>query len=140
MVNVTQVLTQLDGTPILPEARCARCVGVFDKILNLLSPEAQSELSRHEAEIIEIVSQEPEPLTVRLVINRALMNPLEEDKLEADRQVSRFLLATRVHENDDVEFTPEEIVLIKKRVSKMYQSPLIAGQVCVLVDPTMKKA
>ena len=137
--RVTQILTQLDGTPITPEVRCPGCTNVFDRIFKLLSPEARIELKGYEVEILEIVSKEPEPLTLRLAINRSLMNVLEGDKLAAEKQVGAFLLATRVHENDEVEFTPEEIVLIKKRVSETYQSPLVAGQVCILVDPTMKK-
>jgi hypothetical protein len=137
-IDVTQTLKQLGGEPIMQEVRCAKCVEVYAAIHKLLSPDARVELAEHQEEIERIVSDEPEPMTLRLVINRALTTPMKDDDLTPEKGVARFSLAMRVHNNDEVEFTAEELTLIKNRIAKLFSSPLIVGQACLILDPGMK--
>ena len=140
VIDVTQPLTELDGkTPITQEVRCEGCLQVYRKIYELLSTEARSELEAHKKEILDIVTREPEQMTPRLAINRALMQPMEDDELKPEMMVARLNLATRIYKNDEVEFAPEEAIIIKERIVKMYQLPLISARICLLVDPTMSK-
>lgn len=140
MINVTQTINKLDGEPLMQETRCPKCIEVYQSIYNLLSDSARAEMDAQQDEMVKIVSAEPEPMTLRLVINRALMTPLEDDKLTPESGVTRLLLATRVHENDEVELDSKEVTLIKERVAKVYSnSALIVGRACLLVDPAMNK-
>jgi len=137
MVDVTYILTELDGTPLTQEVMCPKCREVYASIHKLLSSEARLELAEHEAEIVKIVSGDPEPVTLRVIINRALITPIKDDDLKAEEHAARYSLAVRIYENDTVELTTKEKAMINQRIAKMYNSSLWAGQAAKLIDPSI---
>lgn len=139
MIDVTQVLTELDGTEIKQDVRCANCIRVYQEIHKRLPESAQVELDRIGEDVLANLTDEPELLTLRLAINRALMTPFRDDDEKPEQHVTRFLLATRIHENDEVNLDSGEIEMIKKRLAKLYRSPIIVGRACLLIDPAIKK-
>ena len=140
MIDVTQTLLELDGTEIKQDARCPNCIRVYTGIRDNLPEDAHAEFDKAATKIFEVLSAESEPLTLRLVINRAIMTPLKKDELTPESGVKRTLLAMRIHESDEVELDSDEKTLVKDRVAKVYQhAPIIVGRVCLLVDPAMNK-
>jgi hypothetical protein len=73
------------------------------------------------------------PLTLGAAAANALLAP--EKGISGDKQVERFLLATRIYgEALPVELKAEEVALIKARVAEIY-GPLVTGQMWQTIDP-----
>jgi len=107
-INVTQQLTELDGTPMVTGKQVCQMCG-------------------------QVVS-ETEPFTVRLAATRALSATFrDEQSLTGDEKWPRFHLALRITDEDEPDLKAEDIVLIKKVVGKMY-GPVIVGRVWSILD------
>lgn len=108
-INVTQQLTELDGTPMVTGKQvCQKCGQVVN---------------------------EKEPMTVRLATVRALTAMFrDEQSLEGEKKVARFHLALRITDEDEPSLTAEEVVLIKKLVGKMFGN-VIVGRTWAILDP-----
>jgi len=107
-INVTQQLTELDGTPMVTGRQiCQVCGSVIG---------------------------ESEPMTVRLAATRALTAQYrDEQSLPGDEKVTRFHLALRLTDEPEPDLKAEEIVLIKNVVGKMY-GPVVVGRMWSILD------
>lgn len=108
-INVTQQLTELDGTPMVTGKVICQMCG-------------------------QVVS-EPEPMTVQLAATRALSASFrDEQSLTGDKKWPRFHLALKLTDEDEPDLKAESIVLIKQLVGKMY-GPVIVGRMWAILDP-----
>jgi len=107
-INITQQLTELDGTPMdTGKQVCQMCGQVVD---------------------------EKEPMTVRLAATRALTAVYRDEQgLAGDKKVARFHLALKIADEDEPDLKAEDIVLIKMVVGKMY-GPVVVGRVWGILD------
>lgn len=76
--------------------------------------------------------EKPEPLTLRAASIQALMGA--DDKATGDQKFKVFMLAQRIHEEDEPTLKSEEITLVKNAVGKLF-FPLVVGRVWNLLDP-----
>ncbi len=89
------------------------------------------ELKTLEGEVLKIAREgkAEEPMTLKNPCINALMGAYEDERnLSGEEKVKRYELATKIQAFSEVEFTPEEAVLVRKLVAKAY-SPLVVGQV-----------
>ena len=107
-INVTQQLTELDGTPMVTGRQvCQVCGSVIGESM---------------------------PMTVRLAATRALTAQYRDEMdLAGEEKVTRFHLALRLTDEDEPDLKAEEIVLIKKLIGKMY-GPVVVGRVWGILD------
>lgn len=107
-INVTEQLTELDGTPIVTGKQVCQMCG-------------------------QVVSEE-EPMTVRLAATRSLTATFrDEQSLAGDEKIVRFRLALKMTDTDEPDLKAEEIVLVKKLVGKMY-GPVVVGRMWAILD------
>jgi len=107
-IDVTQQLTELDGTPMVTGRQiCQVCGSVIG---------------------------ESEPMTVRLAATRALTAQYrDEQSLPCVEKDIRFCLALRLADEPEPDLKAEEIVLIKSVVGKMY-GPVVVGRMWSILD------
>lgn len=107
-INVTQQLTELDGTSMVTGKQVCQMCG-------------------------QVVSEKV-PMTVRLAATRTLTATFrDEQSLLGDEKVVRFHLALKLTDEDEPDLKAEDIVLIKKLVGKMY-GPVVVGRVWAILD------
>ena len=107
-IDVTQQLTELDGTPMITGKQVCQVCGS--------------------------VVGESEPMTVRLAATRALTAQYrDEQSLPGDEKVTRFHLALKLTDEAEPDLKAEEIVLIKNVVGKMY-GPVVVGRMWSILD------
>ena len=112
-INVTEQLTELDGTPMITGKQVCQTCG-------------------------QVVS-EKEPMTVRLAATRALTATFrDEQSLPGEEKIVRFRLALKMTDTDAPDLKAEEVVLVKKVVGKMY-GPVIVGRMWSILDPPEEK-
>lgn len=85
-----------------------------------------------------------ERVDVEITLGRICLNALiggiaNETSVSADDHLARFLLAEKVKSGKH-ELSAEDTVLLKARVAKAYNSPLIAGQALLMLDPVAAPA
>lgn len=68
-------------------------------------------------------------------INSINSNVQGETPLTAEKKNQIFQLSKKMYSHKDPNFTPEELTLIKERVSKAY-APLVYGRVVEIIDGT----
>ena len=78
-----------------------------------------------------LTGQGDKPLTIGEVLQATLL----QDNVKGDVKdaVRRFNLARDIETNDEVELSAEDVVMLKKSLSNLYK-PLVAGQVCLLLE------
>lgn len=65
-------------------------------------------------------------MTLRWSCCNALVSAYEDERsLTGVEKFNRHLLACKIHEQDEVDLTPEEVVLIKKLVAKGYNAAVV---------------
>lgn len=74
---------------------------------------------------------EAEPVIVRTVIINALMTPDQKDT--GVQKVEKYSLAMDIQKQDEIELTPEQVVLLKETIGKPY-GPVVVGPVSMLLD------
>lgn len=72
------------------------------------------------------------PVILRNLVTSALLNGADE-KTPPGEKVERYSLAVKLNEGGDQSLTPEQIVLIKGAVGKLY-TPIVVGQLFELLD------
>lgn len=70
-------------------------------------------------------------LILRTVLINALMDPVKEDT--GVIKVEKYDLALKIQKNDEVELSPEQVVLLKKAVEKPYGA-VVVGPIWKLLD------
>ncbi len=72
--------------------------------------------------------------TLKNAIVNSLLAPLTQGKSEIGvDKVKKYELSRRIYEMDEIELTPEEIVLIKERVGEVFGA-IVVGQVYNLLE------
>lgn len=79
------------------------------------------------------IQQGGEAVTLRGVLTTALLQTGQGEQLTSKQQLERYLSAQRIYQRDEIEFTSEEIVLLKDQVAKFYM-PLVTGQVALILE------
>ncbi len=74
------------------------------------------------------------PLTIGEAMTNGLMAAFGDEKLSGKEKLERFMLASRIHKQKEVELTAEEGALIQKLVNQCYPSPLVVAQVILEID------
>jgi len=74
---------------------------------------------------------EARKITLRMVFVNALMAPEQKDT--GDQKLEKYILATDIQKNDEVEVSPEQIVLLKAAVAKPY-GPVVVGPVFQILN------
>lgn len=86
-----------------------------------------------------VVLKEPPQFTLGAALFRALNNTLKgDDALPADKQRSLYVLTMKVAPGGEVDFSAEEVVLLKERLSKAFHF-MIVGRCHDLLDPTTEE-
>jgi hypothetical protein len=57
----------------------------------------------------------------------------DEQNLSGEEKCKRYVLATRIYGNDEIELTVEEVALIKKLIGRGF-SPLVVGQAYSMLE------
>jgi len=98
----------------------------------------EMQLKNHNIPLPQIPATED--MTLREVCLAALQAQFEDEKnLNATEKVARYSLATDIFKaKDNIEFTAEEITLLKKLIGKGF-TVLIVGQAYELLDPKTEK-
>ena len=105
-INVTQTLKNLDGSELQDvQQTCPTCGQ----------------------------TTEARTWTLRLVLQTALMTIMRGENTDGAEKVTRYALAMRVHQSDEVELNVEERAKLKDLVGKIY-GPLIVGQVWEMLE------
>ena len=73
------------------------------------------------------------PLTLRSVLAAVLVSNVQGESLAMAEQVERFMLATEIVKEDQVELSAEQVAKLKKYVAARY-APLITGQICMILE------
>lgn len=107
-IDMTQQLTNLDGTPIITGKQVCQMCG-------------------------QVVS-DSEPMTVRVAAVRALTATFRtEQDLPGEKKVERFHLALKLTDEDEPDLKAEDIVLIKKLTGMMWGS-VVVGRMWAILD------
>lgn len=75
---------------------------------------------------------EKRTLTLYSVCAEALLAQLRDENPPGEEKARRYQLALKITNEDEIELTPEEAVLIRSLVAKVY-GPLVVGQVWELL-------
>lgn len=67
----------------------------------------------------------------------ALMHPYENENIDGDKKLDRYLLAMQLKKGGVQDLSPEQITELKTLVGKFY-TPLVVGQVLLALDPGLK--
>lgn len=106
-LDVTQILTKLDGTPLKTSAQvCVACRQPIDT---------------------------GEVMTLRLALTRALSYRGPNEQIKFGVQMERYELAKRIQAEDEVELSIEEAGKLQGLVAAIY-GPVITGQVGLLLE------
>lgn len=81
----------------------------------------------------ETLKQGGDEITLRDVLEAALLQTAPNQNLSSKDQVERFIKAQMIHGRDWIQFTSDEIVLLKEQTAKLY-APLVTGQVALILE------
>ena len=73
------------------------------------------------------------PLTVRSILELALLARQPRETLDGPEQLNRFILATKIRQNDAVELESDQVVKLKTLVAAIC-GPLVTGQIHLLLE------
>ncbi len=81
----------------------------------------------------EVLKDAGKEVTLKTVCCNALLVTDSSDK-KADSKVKKFNMAVKLADEDSIDVTAEDIVLLKKCINAAYEQPLIVGQALNLLD------
>ena len=82
-----------------------------------------------------VLAADDKPATLESVCMQALMVKFKDEEPTADDKVKRFKLGLRICSTEQpVDVKADEITLLKDRVSKGYDNPVIVGRAFELLD------
>ncbi|MHC4621307.1 MAG: hypothetical protein ACYTEQ_26485 [Planctomycetota bacterium] len=88
-------------------------------------------------EVITVQKTEDEPIQpmlLREIITTAILAAPQDGKADGVASFKNYQLASKVHKNDEVELTVEEITQLKQRIGEVYL-PNVSGAAWMLLDP-----
>jgi len=122
-VDVTHVLKSLKGKPLTELER-------YDNPNFVSTEETPNEQAQHTRK---------KEVTLRDVCVNMFAIAIDSDKGASGVEKNKwFVLSLKIYEQDKPEFSPEEIVLLKKRIGKIYPS-IVVGRAYELLDPVEGK-
>jgi len=78
---------------------------------------------------------------LRTLCTQALWNPLKGDESASVEQKTKCaMLAVKIHGEDVVDLSAEEISLVKERINRAYPHPGIVARAHELLDPKAPRA
>lgn len=80
------------------------------------------------------IKEGEEQVTYRGVFNMALNSFEQEEKPTSEEKAKCFQLTLKLFSNNEVDLSVDERALIKSRVEKIYNSPLIFGRVTEFLE------
>jgi hypothetical protein len=83
--------------------------------------------------IKNIQGEEIKDLTLKVVSVESLLATFSDEQISGEEKAKRYLLATRIYANEELELTVEEIAKIKQLIGKGY-GPLIVGQAWEMLE------
>lgn len=85
--------------------------------------------------LVEMVDSKPVQITLSAIALQALQGVFDDEKnLPAADKISRFTLATRIHQTPICDVVSEEVALLKLLINKAYPAPLIVAQAWAMLD------
>ena len=86
----------------------------------------------------EILKDKEKDLTLKDVSANALLGNYQDEKIDGEEKLKRFLLATKIYESkDELELTIDEIKMTKDLIARGY-STLVTGRALQILDPHKK--
>ena len=82
----------------------------------------------------EPVIEADNPVTFRVIFHEALNNFRADERPTAELKSRCFGLMSKVFASDEINITTDEGTLLKERVNAIYNSSLIYGRVCELIE------
>lgn len=74
------------------------------------------------------------PMTLKDVFQTALTGVINGENLTAEKKNAIYQLSMKLYRKKEINFTAEELTLLKERVNTIYVTPLICGQVADIID------
>ena len=74
-----------------------------------------------------------EPLTIRTILAQVLVSRVQGDSSDVAEQVERFMLATKIVQEDEIELDSGQVTKIKEWVAAR-SAPMITGQICMILE------
>lgn len=89
-------------------------------------------LTTFTGEVIKDVNGNGEAVdaTIRMALVNAVLSPVQKET--GMDKVRKYELAKRIHDQDEVELSKDDVELIKERVGELY-TPMIVGQIFELL-------
>ena len=86
----------------------------------------------------ETLKDKEKDLTLKDVSANALLGNYQDEKIDGEEKLKRFLLATKIYEtNGELELNIDEIKMTKDLIAKGY-STLVTGRALEILDPHKK--
>jgi len=86
----------------------------------------------------EILKDKGKDVTLKDVSTNALLGNYQDEKIDGEEKLKRFLLATRIYESkDEIELENDDVKLVKDMIAKGY-STVVTARVWQILDPHKK--
>ena len=86
----------------------------------------------------ETLKDKEKDLTLKDVSANALLGNYQDEKIDGEEKLKRFLLATKIYEsNGELELSIDEVKMTKDLIAKGY-STLVTGRALQILDPHKK--
>jgi len=88
-----------------------------------------------------VTSDDGTPLTELVTLGKVAVNALcaGGQNISGEEHVKRFLLATKIREQQTVTLSTTDIELIKQCIQKIYPATIVVAQCWILLDPAITK-
>ena len=77
--------------------------------------------------------------TYQMIIGFAVTGVVRDEILTAEKKMKAHQLANKIYGNKEVDLTADDIVFIKERVDKVWQSPLYYGRILELLEEKVEE-
>lgn len=86
----------------------------------------------------KVLKDKEKDITLKDVSTNALLGNYQDEKIDGEEKLKRFLLATKIYEsNGELELKVDEIKLTKDLIARGY-STLVTGRALEILDPDKK--
>ena len=86
----------------------------------------------------ETLKDKGKDLTLKDVSTNALLGNYQDEKIDGEEKLKRFLLATRIYESkDEIELENDDVKLVKDMIAKGY-STVVTARAWQILDPHKK--
>lgn len=98
--------------------------------------QVNQEILDFEGKPLLINPKDPKSESIKLkdIIGNSINNTLQSEQLSAEVKNKLFQIGLKLYKGNEVDFTTDQLSLIKERVNKIYQNPLICGRVEEIIE------